>query len=184
MRLFIALVNLPRTLVLGPWAWLWTWTYPLSRPAIDEVRANARPDGLSASSIIETASLFIHMPFMARSQHYAERSNETESAISASDGVESNAYAGYLRRWRVESLWRTRLRELLVWSTFASWFVGWGSIEASFIFTGNFLFETHETPEAAGYVSNYFKVAALLFIAPFAWIMVGLATLRVTGRKA
>ena len=55
---------------------------------------------------------------------------------------------------------------------------------ASFIFTGNFLFESHAAPDEPGYVTTYFKVAALALVLPFAWVTTGTAVLGVTRRSA
>ncbi len=183
MSIFVSAVNLPFEIVLLVWTRVWTWTYPLATPAVDELRSGVRTDHKNWATFIEFISLFFHLPFMARSQHYAERSGATGSAIETGEDPVSESYASYLTRWRAETLWHTRLRELIVWSTLASWLISYGAIGASVVFTGDFLFETHETPEAAGYVSNYFKVAALSFVAPFAWILAGLGTLRASRHR-
>jgi hypothetical protein len=72
----------------------------------------------------------------------------------------------------------------MVWSTMASVLIAWGSVVASVIFTGNFLFESHATPDAPGYVSPYFQVAALALSIQFTVIGAGLAVLGLTRRSA
>ncbi len=120
---------------------------------------------------------------MARSQDCAERSAETLTIV---DGLNASpvAHLAHMDRWRSEPAWRSRFREVLVWATLTSWLISLGSIETSFIFTGNFLFETHATANASGYVTNYFKVAALAFLLPLAWSTVGMAVLGITRRTA
>lgn len=172
---------------LATWTRLWTWTYPLAMPSVSEVRTAQKSEKATLASIVESVRFAFVLPFMARSQHSAERSVRTSTEIPASFDAKSDSAAWihfvYLAHWRSEPLWRMKLREALVWSTFASWAITWGSIGASFIFTGNFLFEVHETPEAAGYVSNYFKVSALAFALPFVWVTVGIAVLGLSRRR-
>lgn len=176
-------LSLPVEIFLATWTWLWAWTYPLAKPSITEARANSRVEKLSGLSLLESFRFALHLPVMARSQHYAERSATTSTATPDTSGATSWKHVSHMRRWRSEQLWRTRLRESIVWASFASWLVTWGSIGASTIFTGDFLFEVHESAGAPGYVSNYFKVAALTFILPFALAMVGLVTLGTTRRS-
>lgn len=176
-------IALPVHIFLAIWTWLWSWTYPLARPSIAEARLASAANGWSIAGLIESVRFTLHLPLMARAQHYAERSALTGSTTPETAGALAWKHASHMRLWRSEKLWRMRLREAMVWSTLASWLVTWASIGASVIFTGNFLFEVHETPDAAGYVSNYFKVAALTFVLSFALVTTGLTALGVT-RKA
>lgn len=177
------LLSLPLNISIAIWTWLWAWTYPLSLPSITEARTGSRADTSFRASLIESIQFALHLPIMARSQHYAERSAKTSTADPATPSVAIWNHISHMQRWRSEQAWRMRLREVIVWSTTASWLVTWGSIGASFIFTGDFLFEVHESPDAPGYVTNYFKVAALTFVLPFAVATVGLAVLGSTRRK-
>lgn len=177
MRPITALASIP----LHMWAWLWSWTYPLAKPAITETRESvARVK--SVSGLLDIARFAIALPLMARSQHLAERTRRTSTALDVDAHAEAAEYVAYMSRWRNEASWRSILRESIVWSTLALWLTTWASIGASFILTGNFLFETHATPEAPGYVSNYFKVAALTFALPFAVVSAGLTALGITRR--
>ncbi len=144
--------------------------------------------------MLETLRFAFELPLMARSQHYAERSSSTRTGRTGQTGhfgqldsstpvtFRANLHLNSQNRWVSEPGWRTGLRESVVWSTLASWLVTWGSIGASVIFTGDFLFESHATPDAPGYVTPYFKVAAAALVLPIGWIAGGLATLGVTRR--
>lgn len=176
------LIILPFEIALRLWVALWNWTYPLARPAITEALF-AAGEGRSLSTLFEMTKLALYLPIMARSQHIAERSAATSSTVGEQAHVQAVDHQSHMDRWRVEARWRSALREAVVWSTFASWTATCLAIGASFLFTGNFLFETHATAEAPGYVSNYFKVAALTFLLPFAVVPSGFALLRITRRS-
>lgn len=175
-------LSLPMDISLATWAWLWAWTYPLAKPSIAELRTGSRLENRSGIGLFESLRFALHLPVMARSQHYAERSAMTSTATPHTSGATSWEHVSYMRRWRSEQLWRTRFRESIIWASFASWLVTWASISASVIFTGDFLFEVHESSGAPGYVSNYFKVAAVTFLLPFALTTLGLVTLGTTRR--
>ena len=178
MKLITAPFNIP----LRIWIWLWSWTYPLAKPAIAEAKASVLQPG-SVARLFDLVRFAVTLPFVARSQHMAERIERTSTAFDANSHVEAVDHVAHMSRWRSEPGWRSSLRESLVWATFALWLTTWASIGASVVFTGDFLFETHATPDAPGYVSNYFKVAALTFLAPFAAVPLGLMTLRLTHRS-
>lgn len=181
MNILRRLLWLPFRPGLALWAWLWGWTYPLARPAIAEVCAASGTNRLEFGNIVSTLRFMLELPLMARAQHYAERSASTRTMY---DEASTNNSMRPLsaQRWLAEPAWRTTLREAIVWSTAASWLITWGSIGASFIFTGNFLFETHATSDDVGYVTPYFKVTALALVLPMGWMAAGIAVLGVTRR--
>ncbi len=179
MRLITALFSIP----ILTWSWLWAWTYPLARPAIIEAKASVSEAG-SVSGLLDMVRFAVTLPLMARSQHMAERTEHTSTALEAGTNAEAVEHIAHVSRWRSEPRWRSSLRESIIWSTLVLWVATWGAIGASVTFTGDFLFETHATPDSPGYVSNYFKVAALTFALPFAAVPIGLSVLGLTRRSA
>lgn len=183
MNMLRVLLWLPMRPGLGLWSWLWGWTYPLARPSIAEVRAASGTDRFEFGNVVSTLRFMLELPLMARAQHYAERSTETRTVYDEpAVGVRASRPLS-VHRWLTEPAWRSTLREAVIWSTAASWLVTWGSIGASFIFTGDFLFESHATPDAVGNVTPYFKVAALALVLPASWISTGIGLLGLTRHK-
>lgn len=181
MNMFSAILWLPMRITLLIWAWLWGWTYPLARPSIAEVRASAESNRFTVKNLVDSVRFALELPLMARAQQYAEHSTPTRTSTPEKQDKAGSVHSD---RWLSEPAWRGRLRETLVWSTMASGLITWGSITVSIIFTGNFLFESHATPESPGYVSPYFQVAALVLSIQMTWIGAGLAVLGKTRRAA
>ena len=180
MNMFRVFLWLPVRVGLALWAWLWGWTYPLARPSISEVGAASGTNRFEFGNVVSTLRFMLELPLMARAQDHAERSAATRTTYEEPVVDERASRPLSVQRWLTEPAWRSTLREAIIWSTAASWLVTWGSIGPSFIFTGDFLFESHATPDAVGYVTPYFKVAALALVLPASWLSTGIGLLGLT----
>ncbi len=150
------------------WALVWTWVYPLARLALHETLIAEERATTSVAHLFQLLMLCVRLPSLARSQDAAERHPATRTR-----GGDA---------WLVEARWRGRLRESIVWLTVAGWTTASGAVVTSLIATGEFLFESHASPEAPGMVSNYFRVAAVSGLLPVAAGVSALVLLRMTRR--
>ncbi len=164
----ISVVNNAMWAATVMWALVWTWVYPLARLTLHETLVAEQRATSPLARSLQLLMLCVRLPGLARSQDTEERHHATRTR-----GGDA---------WPVEPRWRGRLRESIVWLTVAGWTTASGAVVTSVIATGNFLFESHASPEAPGIVSNYFRVAAVSGMLPVAIGISALLLLKMTRR--